>query len=119
MPRTAILLNGITRGDACHHCRRHGVLYGGLRRATSFWTAVVWFHHIPRSETRPPGTDGYVIIDDHVDIGASLRHHLVQTHPAQGRRPFDAPRAIAMLMRGGSLVTGSLRVTPYEPSGTG
>jgi hypothetical protein len=41
---------------------------------------------------------GYVIIDDHVDMGA-LRSHLVQTHPAQGLQPADAPRAIAMLMR--------------------
>ena len=41
---------------------------------------------------------GYVIIDDHVDMGA-LRPHLVQTHPAHGLQPADAPRAIAMLMR--------------------
>ena len=34
--------------------RTLGVLYGGLRRATSFWTAVLWLHHIPRSEARPP-----------------------------------------------------------------
>ena len=59
-----------------------------------------------------------MIIDDHVDMGA-LRHHPVQTHPAQGLQPSDAPLAVAMLMRGGSLVTGCMRVTPYEPSGTG
>ncbi len=41
---------------------------------------------------------GYVIIDDHVDMG-ELRAHLVQTHPAHGLQPADAPRAIAMLMR--------------------
>jgi hypothetical protein len=41
---------------------------------------------------------GYVIIDDHVDLG-ELRSHLVQTHPAHGLQPADAPRAIAMLMR--------------------
>ena len=41
---------------------------------------------------------GYVIIDDHVDMGP-LRTHLVQTHPARGLRPADAPPAIAMLMR--------------------
>lgn len=41
---------------------------------------------------------GYVIIDDHVDVG-ELRAHLVLTHPAHGLRAADAPRAIAMLMR--------------------
>lgn len=41
---------------------------------------------------------GYVIIDDHVDMG-ELRTHLVQTDPAQGLQPADAPRAIATLMR--------------------
>jgi hypothetical protein len=41
---------------------------------------------------------GYVIIDDHVDMG-ELRTHLVQTHSAQGLQPADAPRAIATLMR--------------------
>ena len=40
----------------------------------------------------------YVIIDDHADMG-ELRPHLVQTHPAHGLQPADAPRAIAMLMR--------------------
>ena len=33
---------------------------------------------------------GYVIIDDHVDMG-SLRTHLVQTHPARGLQSADAP----------------------------
>ena len=42
--------------------------------------------------------DGYVIIDDHVDVGA-LRTHLVQTHPAQGLQPADASRALAVLGR--------------------
>jgi Swiss Army Knife RNA repair-like protein len=42
--------------------------------------------------------DAYVIIDDHVDVGA-LHDRLVLTHPAQGLQPADAPRAIAMLMR--------------------
>ena len=41
---------------------------------------------------------GYVIIDDHVDMGA-LRTNLVQTHPAHGLQPAHAPAAIAMLMR--------------------
>jgi len=41
---------------------------------------------------------GYVIIDDHhVDMGA-LGTRLVQTQPAHGLQPADAPRAIAMLM---------------------
>jgi hypothetical protein len=40
----------------------------------------------------------YVIIDDHVDLGA-LRGRLVPTHPAHGLRPVDASRAIALLMQ--------------------
>ena len=39
---------------------------------------------------------GYVIIDDHTDMG-ELHAHLVLTHPAHGLQPADAPRAIAML----------------------
>jgi hypothetical protein len=42
--------------------------------------------------------DGYVIIDDHVDMG-ELRAHLVQTHPANGLQPADAARAVAVLAR--------------------
>jgi hypothetical protein len=68
---------------------------------------------LDKTPTGPPGTDrggeiaawlaehdvaGYVIIDDHLDMG-ELRSHLVQTHPAHGLRRADAPRAIAMLMR--------------------
>jgi hypothetical protein len=41
---------------------------------------------------------GYVIIDDHADMG-ELRPHLVQTHPRHGLRPADALRAIEMLRR--------------------
>ena len=41
--------------------------------------------------------DGYVIIDDHSDMG-ELRSHLVQTHPARGLQPADVPRAVALLM---------------------
>ena len=41
---------------------------------------------------------GYVIVDDHVDMG-ELRTHLILTHPAHGLQPADAPRAIATLMR--------------------
>jgi len=52
---------------------------------------------------------GYVIIDDHADMGA-LRSHLVLTRPAHGLQPSDAPRALAMLMRpmtvGGPLTPG-------------
>jgi hypothetical protein len=40
---------------------------------------------------------GYVIIDDHADMGA-LRTRLVQTHPAHGLRAVDVPRAIAILL---------------------
>jgi hypothetical protein len=42
--------------------------------------------------------DGYVIIDDHADMG-ELRSRLVQTYPAQGLQPADALRALAMLMQ--------------------
>ena len=41
---------------------------------------------------------GYVIIDDHVDMG-ELRSHLVQTQPAHGLQPADASRAIEVLRR--------------------
>jgi hypothetical protein len=41
---------------------------------------------------------GYVIIDDHVDMG-ELRTELVLTHPAHGLRPADALRAIEILLR--------------------
>jgi len=41
---------------------------------------------------------GYVIIDDHVNMGP-LRTHLVLTQPAHGLQPSDAARAIAILMR--------------------
>lgn len=39
---------------------------------------------------------GFVIIDDHVDMG-ELRSHLVQTDPARGLQPTDAQRAIVIL----------------------
>jgi hypothetical protein len=39
---------------------------------------------------------GYVIIDDHADLG-ELSTHLVLTHPARGLQPADVPRALAML----------------------
>jgi len=39
---------------------------------------------------------GFAIIDDHVDMG-ELRSHLVQTDPARGLQPADAPRAIGIL----------------------
>jgi len=42
--------------------------------------------------------DGYVIIDDHVDMG-ELGAHLVETHPAHGLQPADAARAVAVLAR--------------------
>ena len=42
--------------------------------------------------------DGYVIIDDHVDMGG-LHDHLLPMHPAHGLQPADAPRAVAVLMR--------------------
>ena len=40
---------------------------------------------------------GYVIIDDHADMG-ELCTRLVQTHPAHGLQRADTPGAIAMLM---------------------
>jgi len=42
--------------------------------------------------------ESYVIIDDHVDMGA-LRGRLVLTHPSRGLQPTDASRAIALLMQ--------------------
>jgi hypothetical protein len=42
--------------------------------------------------------EGYVIIDDHADMG-DLHARLVQTQPAHGLQPADAPRAIATLLR--------------------
>jgi hypothetical protein len=44
---------------------------------------------------------GYVIIDDHADMGA-LRGFLVQTHPAHGLQPAHVPLALAVLRRGAS-----------------
>ena len=41
---------------------------------------------------------GFVIIDDHVAMGA-LNTHLIVTHPARGLQPADVPHAIATLMR--------------------
>ena len=41
---------------------------------------------------------GYVIIDDHADMG-DLGAHLVQTHPAHGLQPADVSRALAILSR--------------------
>ena len=39
---------------------------------------------------------GYVIIDDHADMG-ELQPHLVLTHPSHGLQPTDVTRAIALL----------------------
>jgi hypothetical protein len=50
--------------------------------------------------------DGYVIIDDHVDMG-ELRSHLVLTHPAQGLRPADVARAVATLGRSAHTRSGT------------
>ena len=49
---------------------------------------------------------GYVIIDDHADMG-ELRTHLVLTHPAHGLQPADVPRAIAMLKKPGPRPQGA------------
>ena len=48
---------------------------------------------------------GYVIIDDHADMG-DLGTHLVLTQPGQGLQPADVPRAVAVL---------SSRRPPREP----
>lgn len=40
--------------------------------------------------------DGYVIIDDHADMG-ELGARLVLTRPADGLQPSDVPRALALL----------------------
>jgi hypothetical protein len=49
--------------------------------------------------------EGYVIIDDHVDMGA-LASRLVLTHPAQGLRPADVARAVATLLRSTQPIIG-------------
>lgn len=49
---------------------------------------------------------GYVIIDDHVDMG-ELRSHLVLTHPAHGLQLADARRAIEMLLRSTHRTSGT------------
>ena len=41
---------------------------------------------------------GYVILDDHVDVG-ELRTHLVQTEPVHGLRSADVPRVLETLGR--------------------
>ena len=41
---------------------------------------------------------GYVIIDDHMDMG-ELHRELVLTHPGRGLQPADARRAIEILLR--------------------
>jgi Swiss Army Knife RNA repair-like protein len=48
--------------------------------------------------------DGFVIIDDHVDMG-ELRTHLVLTEPAHGLQPAHVARAIAMLMKAPAATT--------------
>lgn len=90
---------------------RHGRTVGELQamlEAEGFTGRVV-----DKTPTVAPGADrgeeiaawlaehavgGYVIIDDHVDMGA-LRTALVVTHPGHGLRRADAPRAIEILLR--------------------
>ncbi len=57
------------------------------------------------------GVGGYVIIDDHADMG-ELRGRLVQTHPAHGLRPADVPRAVAILMTSGPRRDAAARRPP-------
>jgi HAD domain in Swiss Army Knife RNA repair proteins len=90
---------------------RHGQTVAELQDllASKGFTGCV----VDRTPTGPPGAGraeeiaawlaehavgGYVIIDDHVDMG-ELGAHLVQTHPARGLQPADVPRAIATLLR--------------------
>ena len=90
---------------------RHGKTVAELQ--TLLETAGFTGYVADKTPTGPPGADredeiaawlaehpvrGHVIIDDHGDMGA-LRTHLVQTHPARGLQPADAPRAIAVLLR--------------------
>jgi hypothetical protein len=42
--------------------------------------------------------EGYVILDDHADMGA-LRSHLVLTQPAHGLQPAHVARALALLLK--------------------
>jgi hypothetical protein len=58
--------------------------------------------------------DGYVIIDDHADMG-NLGARLVLTNPAQGLQATDAPRAIAILERP---MNGRPPARGWEPAGS-
>ena len=42
--------------------------------------------------------DGYVIMDDHVDVG-DLRARLILIHPGRGLQLIDVPRILELLMR--------------------
>ncbi len=64
--------------------------------------------------------DGYVILDDHADMGA-LRSHLILTHPARGLQPEDAPLALAVLARAPqpSVHVGAALDVPHRPGDEG
>ena len=51
----------------------------------------------PGQGRRRAVVDGYVIIDDHVDVG-DLLARLVLTHPGRGLQRADVPRTLALLM---------------------
>jgi HAD domain in Swiss Army Knife RNA repair proteins len=110
----AVLNEIVTRGDA------DVVVTSTLRYGRSVAELHTMLHAhgftgrvVDKTPTLAPGADrgeeiaawlaeqavsGFVIIDDHVDMGA-LRSHLVQTDPARGLQPVDAARAIAILGR--------------------
>jgi hypothetical protein len=46
----------------------------------------------------PHAVEGFVIIDDHVDMG-DLRNHLVLTESSRGLQPAHVPRAVALLTK--------------------
>ena len=108
----AVLNEIVTRGDAdvvITSTLRYGRSAAELQemlRAHGFIGRVV-----DKTPTLAPGADrgeeiaawlaehavnGFVIIDDHVDMG-ELRSRLLQTDPARGLQPLDAHRAIAIL----------------------
>ena len=57
---------------------------------------------------------GYVIIDDHGDVGP-LRTHLVLTQPAHGLTEADAPHVIATLVRPITVAIGAVADARRRP----
>src|SRR5207245_1356563 len=72
--------SGLQPGDAVLQSRRVAVEGARRRDGRSFSTSTVYWHR-SAAGIAEHAVEGYVIIDDHVDMG-ELRSHLVQTQPA-------------------------------------